>query len=161
MSNEARIAYLEEKWKEERLNITLRKRPVLTLTLFGTAMLNLVKHSLKDMAAHPVFLCLVLPSSVIWICLEQIPGPYTEAINLIEFCIQYVVWWVGLGILSSIGLGSGLQSGVMFLFPHIIKTCLAAQTCQTLDFESESEIWILGTKSCQECNNYAIVQWRI
>lgn len=53
--------------------------------------------------------------------MEYIPGPYSEAINRIEFAIEYFVWWVGLGVLSSIGLGSGLQSGVLFLFPHIIK----------------------------------------
>ena len=32
-----------------------------------------------------------------------------------------MVWWVGLGILSSIGLGTGMQTGIMFLFPHILK----------------------------------------
>lgn len=60
-------------------------------------------------------------SSIIRLILEQVPGPYSEAVNKIEFAIEYFVWWVGLGVLSSIGLGSGLQSGVLFLFPHIIK----------------------------------------
>jgi hypothetical protein len=32
-----------------------------------------------------------------------------------------VVWWVGLGVLSSIGLGTGMQSGLLFLFPHMLK----------------------------------------
>ena len=55
------------------------------------------------------------------IILEYIPGPHSAVVNRIEFAVEYVVWWVGLGVLSSIGLGSGLQSGVLFLFPHIIK----------------------------------------
>lgn len=62
------------------------------------------------------------------IVLEYIPGPYSDAINRIEFAIEYFVWWVGLGVLSSIGLGSGLQSGVLFLFPHIIKVLNALLT---------------------------------
>ncbi len=35
--------------------------------------------------------------------------------------MQYVVWWVGLGVLSSIGLGTGMHSGLLFLFPHMLK----------------------------------------
>ena len=40
-----------------------------------------------------------------------------------ETWLRYVVWWVGLGILSSIGLGTGMHSGLLFLFPHILKVC--------------------------------------
>lgn len=36
----------------------------------------------------------------------------------------YAVWWVGLGILSSIGLGTGMHSGLLFLFPHMLKVGL-------------------------------------
>ena len=56
-----------------------------------------------------------------------------------------------MGILSSIGLGSGLQSGVLFLFPHIIKTCLAAQTCKTVDFVSTTNIWFRSPKNLFKC----------
>ena len=38
-------------------------------------------------------------------------------------------------------MGTGLQSGVLFLFPHIVKTCLAAQTCGTVDVENFTDIW--------------------
>ena len=38
-----------------------------------------------------------------------------------EIWLQYLVWWVGLGVLSSIGLGSGVHSGLLFLFPHVLK----------------------------------------
>ena len=53
--------------------------------------------------------------------------------------------------MSSIGLGSGLQSGVLFLFPHIIKTCLAAQTCKTIDFVSTSNMWFRSPKNLFKC----------
>jgi hypothetical protein len=33
----------------------------------------------------------------------------------------YTTWWIGLGILSSIGLGTGMHSGLLFLFPHMLK----------------------------------------
>ena len=42
---------------------------------------------------------------------------------------EFVVWWVGLGVLSSIGLGTGMHSGLLFLFPHILKVCRSAEAC--------------------------------
>lgn len=36
----------------------------------------------------------------------------------------YTTWWLGLGVLSSIGLGTGMHSGLLFLFPHMLKVCL-------------------------------------
>ena len=38
-----------------------------------------------------------------------------------EDWVEFVVWWVGLGVPSSIGLGTGMHSGLLFLFPHILK----------------------------------------
>ena len=56
-------------------------------------------------------------------------------------CLQawarYIVWWVGLGILSSIGLGSGMQTGLMFLFPHILKVRALG-----LSFRQGTHVWL-------------------
>lgn len=41
--------------------------------------------------------------------------------------VKYVAWWVGLGILSSIGLGTGMHSGLLFLFPHMLKVSAAGR----------------------------------
>ena len=92
----------------------------------------------------------------------QFLSPASQIIHVTAFkcqskrwkCFQSIQWqcrWVGLGILSSIGLGSGLQSGVLFLFPHIIKTCLAAQTCKTVDFVSTTNIWFRSPKNLFKC----------
>jgi len=42
-----------------------------------------------------------------------------------------IAWWVILGVLSSIGFGTGLHSGVMFLFPHVMQVVAAAEACHT------------------------------
>jgi len=39
------------------------------------------------------------------------------------------LWWVVLGILSSIGFGTGLHSGIMFLFPHLMTVVFAGESC--------------------------------
>jgi len=43
------------------------------------------------------------------------------------------LWWVVLGILSSVGFGTGLHSGIMFLFPHLMSIVFAAESCGTLE----------------------------
>jgi membrane protein YqaA with SNARE-associated domain len=49
-----------------------------------------------------------------------------------EHAVRETSWWVMLGVLSSIGLGSGMHTGMMFLFPHIMEVVLTAETCGTL-----------------------------
>ena len=51
-------------------------------------------------------------------------GQHREELEKVEMWFWYAVWWVGLGILSSIGLGTGMHSGLLFLFPHMLKVGL-------------------------------------
>jgi membrane protein YqaA with SNARE-associated domain len=46
-----------------------------------------------------------------------------------EFVVRETSWWITLGVLSSVGLGSGMHTGMMFLFPHIMEVVLSAETC--------------------------------
>ena len=43
--------------------------------------------------------------------------------------IYFCIYWIGLGIASSIGLGTGLHTFVLYLGPHIAKVTLAANEC--------------------------------
>lgn len=51
-----------------------------------------------------------------------------------EYIVADVVWWVGLGVLSSVGLGSGMHSGLLFMFPHVLRTCTAVASCGNGNF---------------------------
>ena len=62
----------------------------------------------------------------------------------VKFGALFVSWWMGLGILSSIGLGTGMHSGILFLFPHCMEVVIIAQRCKSLDFDSFSNMWFLG-----------------
>ena len=64
-----------------------------------------------------VLCCVVLKCAMLCCVLCMISNPV----------IAYYI-----GTLSSIGMGCGLQSGVLFMFPHIIKVCLTAQECNSL-----------------------------
>ncbi|KAG8342766.1 hypothetical protein TRVL_06403 [Trypanosoma vivax] len=52
----------------------------------------------------------------------------------VEYVFADSLWWLALGILSSIGLGTGMHSGILFLFPYIYLACSAADTCGNTDF---------------------------
>lgn len=68
----------------------------------------------KLLADNQVFLKF---TTTLWLCISM--GSYPSAI--INQYISFGLYWLVLGIFSSIGLGTGLQTGVLFVFPEIIS----------------------------------------
>jgi membrane protein YqaA with SNARE-associated domain len=58
----------------------------------------------------------------------------SQYVEQVEKKIIWCVYWLGLGVLSSIGLGSGLHTFVLYLGPHIAAVTLAAHECGSLNF---------------------------
>ncbi|MBA0710515.1 hypothetical protein Golax_009796, partial [Gossypium laxum] len=57
----------------------------------------------------------------------------------VEEVSQYVrfgLWWIALGVASSIGLGSGLHTFVLYLGPHIALFTIKAMQCGRIDLKS-------------------------
>ncbi len=50
---------------------------------------------------------------------------------------QFIAYWVVLGILSSVGLGSGLHTFVLFLGPHIVRVANTALSTGSTDFSAQ------------------------
>jgi len=53
----------------------------------------------------------------------------------IQIYILSSIFWLFTGILSSIGLGTGLHTGLLFLFPYIIDISLTSEVCNSLNFD--------------------------
>lgn len=66
--------------------------------------------------------------------LYQIPGPHQIVVEFLKNNTWFVVYWTGLGILSSVGLGTGLHTFLLYLGPHIASVTLAAYECNSLNF---------------------------
>ncbi|KAF1875368.1 hypothetical protein Lal_00007984 [Lupinus albus] len=49
---------------------------------------------------------------------------------------HFGLWWVALGVASSIGLGSGLHTFVLYLGPHIALFTIKAMQCGRVDLKS-------------------------
>jgi len=121
--------------------LSIWRSPVLTLRLFFEVLvINLISWARK-VIRHPVTLFLVLPLVVIYTVCNQIDGPHQYYFSEFEFFVEYFVWWFGLGVLSSVGLGTGMHTGVLFLFPHIFKVCVVADQCDSLQFSTRNDIW--------------------
>ena len=46
---------------------------------------------------------------------------YFQSVKSIEKYLLWLLWWVGLGVLSSVGLGTGLHTFLIYLGPHIAQ----------------------------------------
>lgn len=64
----------------------------------------------------------------------------TEACYLLQYWDSvrkqtlWCLYWLGLGVLSSVGLGTGLHTFLLYLGPHIATVTLAAYECGSLNF---------------------------
>lgn len=47
----------------------------------------------------------------------------------IYLVLYFMLYWIVLGVASSIGLGTGLHTFVLYLGPHIAKVALTATVC--------------------------------
>ena len=88
---------------------------VLPLTKFTFVLSRLFHHKLT----------LVLFSILLGlgIFLYHVDGPHKEQMQAAEKYLLWCLWWVGLGVLSSVGLGTGLHTFILYLGPHIAGLC--------------------------------------
>lgn len=124
----------KEREKEEREKIVLWRRPIQTMKycMLECAMLTHIYG--KKLVQHRLLLAGVLVLVAILCVFYKIPGRHQLLIDLIRTNTWFVVYWVGLGVLSSVGLGTGLHTFLLYLGPHIASVTLAAYECNALNF---------------------------
>ena len=94
-------------------NYSLLKNPNECYTILKSKLLK--NYYISKIIQNQIFLCyLAFQWFLLTIGLTQI--------QIVNRWIGNNLYWFMLGILSSIGLGTGLQTGVLFVFPYIIST---------------------------------------
>ncbi|XP_071729763.1 vacuole membrane protein KMS1-like [Rutidosis leptorrhynchoides] len=131
------ISGLREKHKQELDNLTLISQPLKTLKFFIVAIAQYLKKSLVYLLTHGVWLiisvCVTVAGAFLFLSAD---GPHGKHVDeLLEYA-RFGLWWVALGVASSIGLGSGLHTFVLYLGPHIAFFTLKAMQCGTVDIKS-------------------------
>ncbi|KAH8369656.1 hypothetical protein KR093_000569, partial [Drosophila rubida] len=113
----------------ERKSLVVWRRPWITLkysTLEASTLL--IKLLVRLLDRRFLIGCLLL----IVIC--SLPGPHEAYVQICRQNLGFAVYWLGLGVLSSVGFGSGLHTFLLYLGPHVAAVALAAYECETLDF---------------------------
>lgn len=106
-----------------RSDLTLLSSPVRTCATFCASLAQASWRGLAWLSQHRLVWGWTLPLAVLYALLRWFDIA-TLLLDETEAWLQYAIWWISLGILSSIGLGTGMHSGILFLFPHILKVSL-------------------------------------
>ena len=106
-----------------RQDLKLWKQPVRTWSYFGGALRPYVRHS-------------------VWL-------PVIGALTMQNQVAKYCAWWLSCGVLSTIGLGTGLQTGALFLFPHIARLAADWTRCGSGAFTTQfDDVWFKHVSAC-------------
>lgn len=101
-------------------NIFYQIKTVVLIPVYSILeLLHLTKENLR-------FISKTIFISILIFAIVTSAGYYNQAI--------WCIWWILLGILSSIGLGFGMHTFVLFLGPHIAFVTIAAHKCNSLNF---------------------------
>uniref|UniRef100_A0A674P8M6 Vacuole membrane protein 1 n=1 Tax=Takifugu rubripes TaxID=31033 RepID=A0A674P8M6_TAKRU len=123
-----------QKDREERLSLVLWKRPLTTLHYFLLETLMEVKEWTLKLWQRRGAVVLVLVIFALFFLAYYTEGAHQQYVQYMEKRILWCAYWVGLGILSSVGLGTGLHTFLLYLGPHIASVTLAAYECGSTDF---------------------------
>ncbi|PIN19831.1 Vacuole membrane protein VMP1 [Handroanthus impetiginosus] len=131
------ISGLRIKHQQELENLSLSSQPFKTLKLFLFAVIQYLKRSSSYLLSHGGWLMLLSTIVVIvGILLVTLDGPHEKHVDEILLYVQFGLWWVALGVASSIGLGSGLHTFVLYLGPHVALFTIKATQCGRVDIKS-------------------------
>ncbi|XP_060115202.1 vacuole membrane protein 1 [Heteronotia binoei] len=124
----------KQKEREERQSIVLWRKPLITLQYFFLeTLLNLKEWTIKLWHRRSIVVSLLV-LLVVLTSAYYIEGAHQQYVRYMEKKFLWCAYWVGLGILSSVGLGTGLHTFLLYLGPHIASVTLAAYECNSVDF---------------------------
>ncbi|XP_075265372.1 vacuole membrane protein 1-like [Convolutriloba macropyga] len=123
-----------KKLEEESAELVLWRRPLSTLWYFGWDCVDKSKDLFRYFWTHKISFLLILLFSGLIFALDYFSGPHQVVFKPLKENFNWCVYWIILGILSSVGLGTGLHTFLLYLGPHIASVTLAAFECNSVDF---------------------------
>ncbi|XP_052513884.1 vacuole membrane protein 1 isoform X3 [Budorcas taxicolor] len=120
--------------REERQNIVLWRQPLITLQYFSLETLVILKEWTSKLWHRQSIVVSFLLLLAVLTATYYIEGAHQQYVQRIEKQFLLYAYWIGLGILSSVGLGTGLHTFLLYLGPHIASVTLAAYECNSVNF---------------------------
>ncbi|KAL3702231.1 hypothetical protein R1sor_020253 [Riccia sorocarpa] len=159
-----RVQRLKHDHAVELENLTLTKRPAALLKYFAIAVFRQVGSFCHHVAHHQLsFVLIITLICIAGASLYAVDGPHEIYVKESLAWARYVVWWVALGVASSIGLGSGLHTFILYLGPHVTAFTMRATECGRVDFKSspyDTPQWGLpSTWALKDCSQLGAPQY--
>jgi len=99
---------------------------VITLKVSAILIARLLQGTLNFISKHILMIVSLLGIAGAFL---YAPGPHEQYRGSVTDFVVFCLWWIGLGVASSIGLGTGLHTFVLYLGPHIAKITMATNAC--------------------------------
>jgi len=120
--------------KEEMAKHVLWRRPFTTTYYFVLELFEILfSYFFKILKYRKTVVTLLLFVGLI-VMSFNIPGTHLAVLYYLRKKILWCAYWLGLGVASSIGLGTGLHTFLLYLGPFIAQVTMAAYECDSLDF---------------------------
>ncbi|KAL0818331.1 hypothetical protein ABMA28_008811 [Loxostege sticticalis] len=115
-------------------SLVLWRRPLTTLEYFFRELFILITTGLQRLLAYKLLALTIILLTASTVVSYYISGPHQAYVHLVVATLAWWGWWVVLGVCSSVGLGTGLHTFLLYLGPHIARVTLAAYECGALNF---------------------------
>lgn len=136
-ANLPQVSKLKREHTLQRERVSLVRRPISTIRLAILSLLNQCRNLWIHVLSHHLrVVAAALLANVILIALAVVEGPHEYYVREAMAYFRFALWWIGLGVASSIGLGSGLHTFVLYLGPHIAMFAVRASQCGRVDFKA-------------------------
>ena len=120
--------------KDEMNKYVLWRKPIQTIYYFVCELFIILMQYIKESFNYKKTLASIFMAILTLLIGFQIEGQHLPYLIYIRKQLFWYFYWVGLGIASSIGFGTGLHTFLLYLGPFIAKVTLAAYECNSTDF---------------------------
>lgn len=126
----------QQRQKIEREQLKIWKKPKDTIKYFILECLHLIREYGTKMLKNTFLIILICVVGATLGILSRLPGSHQRLFAQVQEFLMRCIYWMALGIISSIGLGTGLHTFLLYLGPFIVSVTLAGYACNSLDFPS-------------------------
>ncbi|CAO3599978.1 unnamed protein product [Absidia cylindrospora] len=137
--------------------------PLLVSSYFGLYLLEEARSLVTYFCRHrrSTFTLLAIILSIWLVCKTE--GHHQTTVNWVKQQFKWYGYWTTLGVASSVGLGSGLHTFVLFLGPYIAEVTVAAYKCQDNGamIRNPSSYRLECSPFFMETNNISLTLWAI
>jgi membrane protein YqaA with SNARE-associated domain len=124
----------QEQLRHETAKIVLWRQPINTIHYCFLELIYLIHYNFKHLISYRKTLFLSSIVLLFFLFIYKTDGSHQKSIQTIESLFFWTLYWFGLGIASSIGLGTGLHTFLLYLGPFIAQVTLAAYECGSVKF---------------------------